>query len=69
MSRTYDADPILAALIEEYQREDHFVFSNEGKIFARLIATEDADGPLPFHGKVDVCLTSLAAKIAERLSQ
>lgn len=68
MSRTYDADRILAALIEEFQAEGHSIFDKDGKVFTRLAATEDAEGPLPFHGKVDVCLTTLAARITQRLS-
>lgn len=68
MSRTFDADHILAALIEEYQREEHFIFNQDGKVFARLIAAEKQDGDLPTASAVDICLTSLAAKIAQRLS-
>lgn len=68
MSRTYDADRILAALIEEYQAEGHFIFNQDGKVFVRLITAETTDGDLPPASKVDICLTNLAAKIATRLS-
>lgn len=68
MSRTFEADHILAALIEEYQAEGHFIFNQDGKVFVRLITAETTDGDLPPASKIDVCLTSLAAKIAERLS-
>lgn len=69
MSRTYDADHILAALIEEYQAEGHFIFNRDGKVFARLITAENQDGDIPPASKVDICLTSHATKIAERLSR
>ncbi len=68
MSRTFDADRILAALIEEYQAGEHFIFNQDGKVFVRLITAEMTDGDIPPTNKVDICLTSLAAKIAERLS-
>ncbi|WP_311272362.1 MULTISPECIES: hypothetical protein [unclassified Rhizobium] len=67
MSRTYDANHILAALIEEYQREEHFIFNEGGKVFARLI-TGDHDGAQPSASKIDFCLTDMALNIAERLS-
>lgn len=69
MTRTYEPDRILAALIEEYQKCEHFIIHNEGKIYARMTATEDEQGPIPFHGKIDFCLTDMAANLAERLSK
>lgn len=68
MSRTFDADHILAALIEEYQAEGHLIFNQDGKVFVGVITAETTDGDLPPASKVDICLTSLAAKIAARLS-
>lgn len=68
MSRTFDADHILAALIQEYQAEEHFIFNQDGKVFVRLITAETTDVDFPPASKVDICLTSLADKIAMRLS-
>lgn len=38
------------------------------RTFDRLITAEKQDGDLPTASAVDICLTSLAAKIAQRLS-
>lgn len=69
MTRTYDADRILSALIEEYQQDEHFFIHQDGKIFARLVSTEDEAGPIPSQGKIEFCLTDMAANLAERLSK
>lgn len=67
MSRTFEATPILAALIEEYQSLGCFVFNNEGRIYARITSPENDQGEVQF--KMDFCLTAIAETAAERLSQ
>ncbi|KDR89748.1 hypothetical protein L905_10245 [Agrobacterium sp. TS43] len=69
MSRTFDADHLLSVLIEFYQQEEHFILHKEGKIYARIIVTEDEQGPIPFHGKFNICLTDIAVHLAERMSK
>lgn len=67
MSRTFEAAPILAALIEEYQALGCFVFNNDGKIYARITSPEDDQGQV--HFKMDFCLTTIAETAAKGLSQ
>ncbi len=67
MSRTFEAEPILSALIKEYQDLGCFVFNNDGKIYARVTSPENDQGQV--HFKMDFCLTTIAETAAKGLSQ
>ena len=69
MSRTFEVEPILAAIIEVYHEEGHFIFNKEGKIYARFVAAEDDHGAISPPVKVDVCLTNFATNLTERLNR
>ncbi|MDQ1196515.1 hypothetical protein [Agrobacterium sp. SORGH_AS 787] len=66
MSRTFEAEPILLALIKEYQDLGCFIFNDDGKIYARVTSPENDQGEV--HFKMDFCLTTIAETAAERLS-
>ena len=64
MSRTYDPDHILSALIEAYQQEEHFILRRDGKIYARFIVEKDG-----WRVPLEFCLSDIAAHAAERMSR
>jgi len=66
MSRTFEAEPILLALIKEYQDLGCFVFQDDGKIYARVTSPENNQGKV--HFKMDFCLTTIAETAAKGLS-
>lgn len=65
MSRQYEADQFLPALVDAFSKEGHFVLSKKGKVFVRVI-TEEEDGD---SSSSEFCLSDIAMHLAERLSK
>ncbi len=64
MTRTYETEKLLADLIDAFQKDGHFIIRKGEKVFARIITDEDGD-----KASSQVCLSNIAALLAERLSK
>ena len=64
MSRTFEPDQLLAALINAFMNDGHFVHAKGGKMYV-LVVTEEAGE----ERSSEFCLTDIAAHAAGRMSK
>ncbi|WP_334153754.1 hypothetical protein [Agrobacterium pusense] len=64
MSRTFEPDQLLPALVDAFGKEGHFVLAKKGKFFVRIITEEDGES-----SSTEFCLSDIAAHAAKRMSK
>ncbi|MGV1900679.1 hypothetical protein ACQZ6V_10350 [Agrobacterium sp. 22-3674b3] len=64
MSRTFEPDQLLTALINAFMNDGHFVHSKGGKMYVLVVTEEGGEDK-----SSEFCLTDIAAHAAQRMSK
>ncbi len=65
MPRTFEAEQLLPALVDAFQKDGHFVLSNGGKLFVRIMTINDDEEV----ASSEFCLSDIAEHAARRMSK
>ncbi|MEW4398918.1 hypothetical protein AB1J06_09555 [Agrobacterium tumefaciens] len=64
MTRTFEPDQFLTALIDAFLQAGHFVHAKGGKMFVLVVTEEGGEDT-----SSEFCLTDIAAHAAQRMSK